>query len=42
MLCGGAALMLAGTSVAQTRPAFSETDFSTIQSPHSDWSIEVP
>ncbi len=36
MLCGGAALMLAGTSVAQTRPAFSETDFSTIQSPNTN------
>lgn len=30
MLCSAAALVLAGTSVAQTRRAFTELDFSTI------------
>lgn len=36
MLCSAAALVLAGTSVAQTRRAFTELDFSTIQSPNSN------
>lgn len=27
IMCGAAALMLAGTSVAQTKPAFTEVDF---------------
>ena len=36
MLCGAAALMLAGTAVAQTKRAFTEVDFSTIQSPNAN------
>ena len=36
MLCGAAALMLAGTSVAQTKQAFASVDFSTIQSPNDN------
>ncbi len=36
MLCGAAALMLAGTAVAQTKRAFTEEDFSTIQSPNAN------
>ena len=36
MLCGVAALMLAGTSVAQTKQAFASVDFSTIQSPNDN------
>ncbi len=36
IMCGAAALMLAGTSVAQTKPAFTEVDFSSIQSPNDN------
>ncbi len=36
LLCGAAALMLAGTAVAQTKRAFTEVDFSTIQSPNNN------
>ena len=36
LLCGAAALMLAGTAVAQTKRAFTEVDFSTIQSPNAN------
>lgn len=36
MLCSAAALILANTSVAQTGPAFTEVDFSTIQSPNNN------
>ena len=34
MLCGAAAVMLAGASVAQTEQAFTPVDFSTLQSPN--------
>lgn len=36
IMCGAATLMLAGTSVAQTKPAFTEVDFSSIQSPNDN------
>ena len=36
VLCSAVALMLAGTSVAQTNQAFTTVDFSTIQSPNSN------
>lgn len=36
VLCSAVALMLAGTSVAQTNQAFTSVDFSTIQSPNSN------
>ena len=36
VLCSAIALMLAGTSVAQTNQAFTSVDFSTIQSPNSN------
>ena len=36
MLCGAAALVLAGTSVAQDKEAFASVDFSTIQSPNAN------
>ena len=36
MLCGAAALMLTGTSVAQTKQAFASVDISTILSPNDN------
>jgi len=36
IMCGAATLMLAGTSAAQTKPAFTEVDFSSIQSPNDN------
>ena len=36
LLCGAAALMLAGAAVAQTKRTFTEVDFSTIQSPNAN------
>ena len=35
-LCGAAALMLAGSAVAQTKQAFTPVDFSTLKSPNSN------
>ena len=36
LLCGAAALMLAGSAVAQTKQAFTPVDFSTLKSPNSN------